>query len=387
MYTASISTFPERHSAWWFNARFKEMHNVGGGGLESGEEVLPVALDWLDRKGAGDDWFLHLHLWDPHTPYRAPGSVGDPFKDKTFTDWIDPKIFDEHLRKVGPHSLLELTMYDDRTSPKYPRMPGKVTDYEGLREIFDGYDTGIFFADMIVGQIFDRMRKLGIYDDCIIMVTSDHGETFGELGVYCEHGTADEATCRIPMIIKWPGCTAGAVDNAFHYNLDLAPTLADLLEVPPYERWDGLSYAPALRGQSGVDIASGRDSVVISQMAHVCQRSARFDDWLYMRTYHDGYHLFEPEMLFNLKTDPHEQNDVKVAHPEICAQGAKIILDWQDAQMLTSDSQIDPLWTVLHEKGPYHTWVDFSAYLKRLEATGRHEGAEALRKKYSQETR
>ena len=50
-HTASISSFPERHSSWWFNAGFNECYNVGDEGMESGEKVLPVALDWLtDRK-------------------------------------------------------------------------------------------------------------------------------------------------------------------------------------------------------------------------------------------------------------------------------------------------------------------------------------------------
>jgi arylsulfatase A-like enzyme len=377
-YTASISTFAERHSAWWFNAGFNETYNVGGGGMESGEAVLPVALDWLQRKGKDDNWFLHLHLWDPHTPYRAPEDFGNPFEKEPFSDWIDEAVFQRQLKKTGPHSLLDLNMYDDKTNPKYPRMPGKVTEYKDLRRIFDGYDTGVRYTDSLVGKVFDRLRELGVFEDCAIIVTSDHGETLGEFGIYCEHGVADEATCRIPMIVKWPGCAAGQSDRHFHYNLDLAPTLAELFEIPPYKKWDGKSYAQnLLKGKGG-----GWDSLVLSQMAHVCQRSARFDDWLYMRTYHDGYHLFDREMLFNLKDDPHEQRDVKAKYPEICARGARIILDWHDEQMLGSEYATDPLWTVLREKGPYHTWDVLETYLKRLEVTGRGEGAAALRKKY-----
>lgn len=378
LYTASISTFAERHSAWWFNAGFHEMHNVGGGGMESGETVLPVALDWLDRKGADDNWFLHLHLWDPHTPYRAPADFGNPFEDKPFTDWVDEIVFKQHLKKTGPHGLWELRMFDDAENAAYPRMPGKVTEYAGLRRVFDGYDTGIRYADSLVGRVFDRMRQLGIFDDCAIIITSDHGETMGEFGIYCEHGVADEATCHIPMIIKWPGAGAGQTDAQFHYNLDLAPTMADLLDIRAYEKWDGKSYAQTLRGGKG----GGWDSLVLSQMAHVCQRSARFENWLYIRTYHDGFHLFDKEMLFNIAEDPHEQHDVKERYPEVCARGAKIILDWHDEQMLGSESQVDPLWTVVHENGPYHTWGMLDAYLERLEATGRHDGAQSLRKKY-----
>ena len=74
MYTASISTFAERHSAWWFNGKFNETYNVGDGGLESGEKVYPYIEDWLERNKNREDWFLHVHFWDPHTPYRAPAA-------------------------------------------------------------------------------------------------------------------------------------------------------------------------------------------------------------------------------------------------------------------------------------------------------------------------
>ena len=87
-------------------------------------------------------------------------------------------------------------------------------------------------------------------------------------------------------------------------------------------------------------------------------------------------------MLFNLREHPHEQHDVKDAHLELCAQGAKIILDWHDEQMLKSASPVDPMMTVLHEDGPYHTHGHLDEYIERLEKMGRKAGADALRKKY-----
>ena len=68
-HTASISSFPLRHSAPWWTSGFMEAMNLTGGyGLERADEVLPGALDWLTRRGQADSWFLHVHLWDPHTP-------------------------------------------------------------------------------------------------------------------------------------------------------------------------------------------------------------------------------------------------------------------------------------------------------------------------------
>ncbi len=377
-HTASVSTFPERHSSWWFNAGFQECYNVGGRGVESGEKVLPVALDWLERNKDRDNWFLHVHFWDPHTPYRAPAEFGNPFAGQPFETWIDEETFAQHKQHTGPHSINELSMYDDSTDERYPRALGKAETMEELRQVFDGYDCGVRYADYLVGQLLDKLREQGLYEDTAIIITSDHGENMGELGIYEEHATADQPTCRIPFLIKWPGGQKGAADGQLHYSLDLLPTMAELLQVEPAGNWDGQSYAATI--QSGAP--RGRESLVISQMAHVCQRSARFGDWLYIRTIHDGYHLFDREMLFNVKEDPHEQHDRKAEHPELCAQGAKIILDWQEEQMKKSASQIDPMWTVVKEGGPFHARGHLEAYLRRLEATGRAEGARRLREEY-----
>lgn len=381
MYTASISSFPERHSAWWFNAGFQEMYNEGHKGLESGEAVLPYALDWLDKNGtARNDWFLHVHFWDPHTPYRAPEAFGNPFEKDGFveTGWINEEVLIKHKEHVGPHSANELNMFDDRESDRFPRNPGRIDDLHDVRRVIDGYDCGVAYTDYLVGKIFDRLKLLGIYDDVAIIITGDHGENLGELGLYAEHATADHPCCHIPFIIRWPGCIKNHEDEELHYSLDLLPTVSELLGLPIVEEWDGESFANTLlKGEK-----QGRESLVISQMAHVCQRSARFDKWLYIRTYHDGFHLFDREMLFDLEADPYEQKDVKKEHPEICAQGAKIILEWHDKAMMEGDQLIDPLWTVMSEGGPFHTVGFLDKYCKRLEETGRVQGAKELRKRH-----
>lgn len=381
MHTASISSFPERHSAWWFNAGLNETYNVGDGGMESGEKVIPQAIDWLNRKGQEDDWYLHIHLWDPHTPYRAPEGFGNPFDDVAMNTWITSEVFEKHLKHVGPHSINEINMYDDKENPKYPRHPGKAVDRTGLKRLMDGYDTGILYADHLVGQVIDKLKDLGVYEDTMIIITSDHGENMGELGIYAEHGTADHATCNIPFIIKGPGIAQGERHQALHYSLDFLPTMADYFKQDYFNEWDGVSYFSVLDGKTSVS-ESFRESLVISQMAHVCQRSARFGDWLYMRTYHDGYHLFDKEMLFNIAEDPHEQRNLVSEYPEICAKGSKIILDWHDQQMIKSKNTIDPLWNVLKEGGPYHTRGYLEDYLVRLRETGRAEGAKRLEERH-----
>jgi hypothetical protein len=115
-----------------------------------------------------------------------------------------------------------------------------------------------------------------------------------------------------------------------------------------------------------------------------------------MRTYHDGFRLFPQEMLYNLADDPHEQHDVASAHPEILREGAWRLARWHDAQMqkmtVHANDSVDPLWTVIREGGPLHArstlpgnpggLEGIARYIKRLEATGRAEGAAILRARY-----
>lgn len=393
LHTAMISPFGQRHAAHWFYAGFHEVHNTGKGGMEIVDDIWPVADRWLQQNAGGDNWYLHVNLWDPHTPYRTPLEFGEPFKDEPLPKWLDSQeLIDRDTKKVGPHSAMDIMMFDDKEHPKFPRHPGKITDIKSLRRMIDGYDTGVLYADTMIGKVIEKLKQAGVYDETAIIISGDHGENLGELGIYGEHGTADIPTCRVPLIIKWPGGKAGAVDGGLHYNLDLAPTLMELLGGESQPIWDGQSFASAITGAGD----KGRDELVISQCAHVCQRSVRWNKWLYMRTYHDGFHLFPDEMLFDIQADPHEQHNLAVQHPDIRNEGARRLMNWHDGQMrkmaATATDVADPLWTVMREGGPFHANIDgggqpgtdgFLAYLKRLEETGRAEGAAQLRKKYA----
>jgi arylsulfatase A-like enzyme len=375
-----ISPFGQRHAAWHFYAGFNEIHNTGRNGMESAEEVTPTVKRWLDTHGQEDNWYLHINYWDIHTPYRAPESYGDPFSGDPLPDWLTEETLETHKQLVGPHTPLEISMWDDKVNPNYPRHPGLLDTMDDLRRMIDGYDTAIRYVDDQLAVIFKLLEQKGILDDTAIIISADHGENMGELGIYGEHGTADQATCHIPLIIRWPGARAGTVDTGLHYHLDLAPTVAELIGGEKQPLWDGDSYAQAVTGSTDC----GRRELIISQCAHVCQRSVLFDDWIYLRTYHDGYHLYPREMLFNLKRDPYEQHDIAVAHPDVCREGAYRLMNWQDHMMETMPRPYDndPLWTVMQEGGPMHTWGALEDYCKRLERTGRAEGAARLRQKY-----
>ncbi len=376
--TASISPFAERHSAFWFYGGFNEMYNTGKGGVESAEEVTPTVLDWIDRNGRDDNWFLHVNYWDAHTPYRAPESFGNPFEDQPLKTWMTQDIIDRQRADAGPHGIREISMFDNITNPAYPRQLGEVRDMADYKSLIDGYDCGIAYMDSHVGQLFDKLKSMGVWDDLAIIITADHGENFGELNSYSEHSTADRPTCRIPFIMKWHGCKQGHVDRGLHYNIDLAPTVADIFGLKRWEKWDGKSFAATLFEGKQQD----RDYLVLSQCAHVCQRSVLFDDYLYIRTYHDGFHTYDKEMLFNLKDDPQEQNNLSQTRRELCHKGAYYLMEWHDQMMETVEDGVDPLRTVLLEGGPFHARGYLDTYCDYLRKTDRGSLADRLEQKY-----
>ena len=205
-HTVSFSTFAERHSAWWFNSGFNECINVGGRGVESAETITPHVLDWIERNGEKDNWMLHVHYWDPHTPYRTPENYENSFEGTPLCDdWITEEVFQEHLLHIGPHGANEIGMWTDIPNPEYPKHPGSIRTKAEADHFINLYDDGVRYTDDQIGMILKALEKKGVYDDDLaIIITADHGEDLGELGVYAEHGVADEPVCRIPMIIRWP---------------------------------------------------------------------------------------------------------------------------------------------------------------------------------------
>ncbi len=377
LWCTTISTFAERHGAFHWYAGFNEALNLGTNGRERADEVTAAALDWLRRKGRRDDWYLHVHFWDPHTPYRTPLEWGNPFAADGATGWIDDDVIATHRELAGPHSAQEVMGFgpDDRFA-EFPRQPQEIASAADVRTMFDGYDVAVRYTDAHIAQLLDRLDGLGVLDETTIVVSSDHGENLGELGIYCDHQTADRITHRVPAIVRGPGVVAGRVDSELRYQLDLSATLVELAGGTVPAGWDGRSFCGELTGHAPV--VEPRDHLVLSCGAWATQRAVRFDDWLAIRTHHDAFHGFPATMLFDVALDPHEQFDVADAYPEVVGRAAQLLLDWESAAMERSPSAVDPLATVLREGGGYYTRGQLERYLERLMATGREEWAAQL---------
>ena len=385
-YTVTVSPFGERHGAWEWYAGYREIHNPGKGGLERAEEVVPTAIDWVRRHGQEDNWFLHVNTWDPHTPYRTPMEYGNPFENDPLPAWMTEEMRQRAWESFGPHSAQEPMGYDVVPTDRWPRVPEQLDSMEAVKRWIDGYDTGIWYADLWVGKLMDALEEVGVLDETVIIVSSDHGEAQGEFDIWGDHQTADHVVSRVPLLIRWPGLTdGGRVDRALHYHFDWAATLIEMVGGTVPDNWDGVPFTEAFRqGQE-----SGREYLVLSQGAWSAQRSVRFEhegqSYICLRTYHDGYKNLEPVMLFNLTEDPYEQHDLSAQRPDLVDKAMGMLADWHHQMMLLSRTNIDPLMTVLREGGPSHTRYQLPRYLERLRATGRAHHAERLERLHPDE--
>jgi choline-sulfatase len=379
--TVTISSFAERHSAFHWYAGFAEAYNPGLMGMETADQVISTALDWLRRNGERDDWFLHVHVWDPHTPYRTPADYGDPFASDPLPAWLTEEVRARHWERPGPHSAQEAIGFSptEGFAASFPRQPTSLSDEDQVRRMFDGYDTGVRYADDHIGRALDLLTDLGVYDETAILVSADHGETLGELGIYCDHQTADQAVSRLPAVVRWPGAewaTPGSVDADLHYQVDLAATALEQLGGNVPEGWDGRSFATG---------SGGRPHLVVSQAAWTVQRSVRVGDWLCLRTYHDGYHDLPEVALYDVVADPHEQTDLAADRPDVVADCDDLLAAWRDDCLSRTASGVDPLDTVLAEGGGWHVRGRLGPYLERLRDTGRADAADRIASRHAAE--
>ncbi|MFB6218348.1 MAG: sulfatase [Halobacteriaceae archaeon] len=389
--TAFVSPFPQRHGAFHVLDGFEEWYDTGGGGTERAEVVYPHAERWLSEHAGEQDWYLHVNFWDPHTHYDTPESFGDPFADDPAPEWPDEETIREHYRGYGPHSAHDLHhgyLTGDGPVEGVPRVPDEIASRADFVEWINGYDTGIAYMDAYVGRIFDRLEEAGVFEDTLVIVSADHGENQGELNVYGDHQTADDRTCRVPLLVSGPGVESG-VDDGLHYNIDLPPTVLDLVGADTPAGWDGRSFAASVTDGDSV----GREALVLGQGTWACQRAARWDDYLLIRTHHDGYKHFDPVELYDLSADPHETTDISDDRPDLVREGEAIIDEWRDARLRDAAAGqaggnpdaprnlVDPLFEVIQDGGPAYLRGNCESYTRRLRETGREQHAAEIERR------
>jgi len=194
-----------------------------------------------------------------------------------------------------------------------------------LRHMIAHYDSEIRYFDQLTEGLVERMREKGVLERTILVITSDHGESFGEHG-YMQHGPrVDEPVMRVPLLIRLPeGHPArkpGGVVKQLVRVVDILPTILDALGMPIPEGLDGISLLPAMQGTPPPDLwaygESGESFMELDADLHYPgvrgkHRMIRTDDRKFILVPRpEG----DRKSLFDLATDPQELHDVASAQP------------------------------------------------------------------------
>ncbi|MBM3985236.1 MAG: sulfatase, partial [Planctomycetes bacterium] len=182
--------------------------------------LTDAALAELQDLTAGNQpWLLYLHYMDPHGLY-------DPPPEHRLFDGAPP----EPLPEPGPPGALHQRRLAEFNVPPDCRLPDGRIDVAAVRARYDGE---IRYADAQIGRVLDALAAAGRLDDTLVVVVSDHGEALGGHDYWFEHGFyAYEDTCRVPLLVRGPGLRRGTCEADVSL-VDLAPTMLDLLGLPP----------------------------------------------------------------------------------------------------------------------------------------------------------
>lgn len=271
------------------------------------------AIVWLDKQDAldRDPVFLWVHLRDPHEPYNAPESFGDPFN--------------------------------------YREM-----EYASYEQMVARYDTEIAFSDHHLGRIVDRLEAMAGEDGALMVITADHGESFLEHGWRGHGAQIYEENIRVPLVIRWKGHLEGGKVIKDHVGLvDMLPTMLGLIgSLPDVVVFQGVDLTPLITDDGVVDaerylffqrrpyetagvlrakklgeFTEAEKPVIFGEGIYVAgdKYAVRFGKWKYLEATEEEL----SRELYDVVADPDEKANLADQHPDIVKECSREIGRWR----------------------------------------------------------
>jgi arylsulfatase A-like enzyme len=272
--------------------------------LESDTDVRTRAcLDILDTLKGGP-FFIWLYYWDPHAPYLPPEEFAQhigtelPLPDLPDGVQLSPQEVKRWRRSrqhlEGWEMMKEMVRINEGV---HPPEAGYGQRLMGL------YDAEISFVDSRIASVVSRIKSLGLWDRTMVVLNADHGEGFGEHGLFFHGYGLYEEEIRVPLVIKPPRSRPSAkVVAGTVRNLDIMPTVLDYCGIEPPGDIDGVSLRPCMEREITVDLPAAMESNTPEKGVHL----VGFRHGGYKVIYRRG----SPPELYDLAADPQELTDL-----------------------------------------------------------------------------
>lgn len=286
--------------------------------------TMSTACKWLEDNRGIEPFFLYVDTFDPHEPWDAP-------------QWL--------IDKFDPGYAGEVVDY-----PRYEYVKEFLTPEE-LRHCRALYAAEVTLVDRWVGRLLERIEDMGLFDNTIVILTTDHGFLHGEHGLIGKSLIREnrfsyvplfEEITHIPWIVHYPFCAPRRTD-AIVQPPDIPLTLLDYSGADE-DGLDGVSFRNALEEKGG-----GREFAVacpyaVEGGAAAVQATVTFDRWSAILSGKLPQRVRESDsavdgsskrigesdppsdMLFDLSADPRQEKDIASEHPEIIREARKMLL-------------------------------------------------------------
>jgi arylsulfatase len=238
------------------------------------------ALAWL--KKAREPFFLWLHYMEPHGPYQSRNGF-------------------QYLNKLKAEQLW-------RKAVKHP----EAMTLPEVEELKRGYREEVAHLDRQLGILLEELQQMGPMESSLIIFTSDHGDAFGEHGLFSHPHQLYEELIRVPLIFRIPGLKPKTVEKPVPL-VSLVPTILDFAGVKTDESFDGCSLRPLLES----DDESCLPEYIISEAEFTPYYigAIRTDEWKFILNERAG-----TKELYHLVEDQEEQRNVIHEYPQVAEE-------------------------------------------------------------------
>jgi choline-sulfatase len=261
-------------------------HIEKGLGLR-GADIMDKGFSFVAPK-KDQPWFLYLGFIDTHVTWRAK------------QPWLD--------RYDGGYKGRFATELGDDGPGGFPK---DLTDHEKdhVRAL---YDSNVSYQDDLLGQMIEKLKGWGLWDQTMLIVTADHGDEQWEDGRVGHGGSERETLLHVPLLVHWPAAFPAVKVTEGTEGIDIVPTVADVLGVAVDPEWQGMSLVALANGAGGYPLMSFSSQY---ENAH----GGRIGHWKLKLI------GTQTPRLYDLAKDPGEHNDLwGKASSEI---GARLLLD------------------------------------------------------------
>ncbi|MCK4303607.1 MAG: sulfatase-like hydrolase/transferase [Candidatus Eisenbacteria sp.] len=231
-------------------------------------------LDWISN----DPFFLFVHFMDTHYPYIPPRPYQNAFRAEGASPAFGTELWE------GTWSTISMLPSDE-----------ELISQADLLRIADLYDGAIRYIDDAIGRLLHELDALGLSDNTILIITSDHGSEFFERGrLFHTNPFLYDELIHVPLLIRVPGLRQSRRVPEIVRHIDLMPTLVEIFDLPCVQSAQGQSLVPLLKGARG-----WKDVLAFSQSYEAISVRTRTHKVIHDLTTGESY-------CFDLQEDPGE---------------------------------------------------------------------------------